>query len=141
MTNRPRTRDVLKTCRVLARDKQGRVTKVEVPGSTGDIYHIIIRRYCGPSRIVGYPSHFAVECFKANELGNIMCEAAIHRHVCKHARQALIVAAMFAPEPSYLKFYKVRPNHGSLANIGKHAIAIRIKDDDRMREWIIRRVI
>ena len=133
--NRPRTRDILRTCRVLTRNKQGRVTKVEVPGSTGDIYHVIIRRH---------PGHVSVECFTASKYGNVMCEAALHWKVCHHARQALVLAALLTPagtSPSYLKFYKVRPNKGSLANIGKHAIPIRIRNDNKMREWMIRRVV
>ncbi|MBU2249780.1 MAG: hypothetical protein KKD77_23740 [Gammaproteobacteria bacterium] len=125
---RPRTAKILATCKVLKRDQEGRVVKVQVPGHNGRVYHVIVRRINGLS----------VECLQQTPLGDIPCQAAENWHICYHARQALVVAAHeTAGRPvCFLRFHRVRPTEGKLANIGKGFKPVRLYRDNKPREFV-----
>lgn len=69
--------------KVLARDKQGRATKVIVPGSEGRQYEVILRRN----------GHVSGECnLNLGNLGYKPCEGNQHT-VCYHVLAAMVLAA------------------------------------------------
>jgi len=126
---RPRTAKILVTCKVLKRDQEGRVVKVQVSGHGGRVYHVIVRRTNGLS----------VECLQQTPLGDIPCQAAENWKLCYHARQALVVAAQKTPEgivPAFLRFHRVRPTKSRLANIAQSWKPVRLFRDDKPREFV-----
>ena len=129
--SRPSTAKIIQSCKVVGRDAQGRVNKVNVPGHDNRWYQVIIRRA---------PAGYSVECRQdVGKLGFLPCEAFQNWKVCYHARCALVVAAMHPPEGTvahHLGFYKIRPHHGRVANIGKGMIVVRLFRDNKPREFI-----
>ena len=128
---RMRLNKVLRDCTVLQRDKQNRVTKVRVLGSTS-WYQVIIRR---DGRML------LVECRQdLGEFGYRPCPASENWHMCYHARHALMVAANAAGKQ--LAFFRVLPHTDGLTSIGKAMFPVVLwgDSDKKVREWVQVRV-
>lgn len=79
---KPKRDAALNFAAVLSRDSNGRVRTVQVPGSAGKTYKVIIRRECG----------IQTECLCDTGIGLTACKGN-RKTICYHAQAAVMLAA------------------------------------------------